>query len=115
LFLANAGIAKQTVEYIVDANVYGQYVDTYLQGKTNPHMIDFTTDGRSVGHEASVRKPNPVTFNLDFSRPGAYLDFNNVSAIHNIAHCNTGKSTKSIPDPESRQGGDTQKKSQQQK
>lgn len=110
IFLANAGYGNQTSgKYIVDPNVYGKYTDPYLHDTPNPHMVDFTTDGKTVGFEESVRKPNPITYTLDFSRSGLHLDFNNVSVIHDVnfdvpsgANCNNkDSSTPAAPNPES--------------
>ncbi|XP_066912681.1 uncharacterized protein [Clytia hemisphaerica] len=84
VFLGNAGFKDQRqVDIIMDANLYGKFEDPYLEGRTNPHMVDMTINGQTVGHEENTRKPNPVRFTLDYTRLGSYLNFNNVSALHN--------------------------------
>ena len=37
-----------------------------------------------MSHKDEVRKPNPISLSMDFSRLGKVLDFNNVSSIHEV-------------------------------
>ena len=83
VWIGNSGFhGKTTIDYTVDANLYGRYEDPYLKNKTNPHMLDLTTDGKKV--ETSARKPNPVTLRMDFTRLGRNFEFTNVSHIHEV-------------------------------
>jgi len=81
--VGNSGFpGKTTIDYTVDANLYGKFEDPYLQNKVNPHMVDLTTNGQKVEH--TVRKPNPVKLRMDFTRLGRNFEFTNVSHIHEV-------------------------------
>jgi len=76
--LGNAGYpGKYVINYTGDSNIYGKYTDIYLKDKTNPHMMDLTSDGKVVKH--TDRKPNPIEFKLNFTYLGTPPRFNDVS------------------------------------
>ena len=85
VFIGNAGFENQIkVDYVLDANKYGTYEHPFLKNRKNPHAIDFTTDGKHVGPSENIRKPNPISLKVDFSRMGKVIDFTNVSSIHEV-------------------------------
>lgn len=64
LFLGNAGVATPSVEYFMDANLFGFYTDDYLANETNPYAIDMTSDGQLV--EPGSEDVETVSIRLEY-------------------------------------------------
>jgi len=70
LFIANAGRpyrGQETVTFQAHANVYGEFTDPYNEGKTNPHKVDFTEDGKIQQNPGCDTSDVPVVnWNINF-------------------------------------------------
>ena len=80
--LANAPYKGETVvEYMVDANLYGDFTDDYLkkERKENPYILKLTKDGKTVANKASAEKP--VTIRLEFATTSYPNDFYDVPEL----------------------------------